>query len=996
MSTVQELLEAITKLLPVQAPLPSFIHNNILQPFENLPFDEGLKTAGSVYHSHLYMFENYYLNAIKNGRIQDKDIEHILSKEFDLSFLSDASPLPGLNRLQFYRQLLKEPPEFIPESNLKWRLGHDYLIDHTRTTSHLLPRISHLTDLALKDLSLEEKNDLWKLLHQTPSLDLGTKQYIEKFHDQHFFQEKIQKKLGSLSLKVLWAACVWCVDHHKLQLSSPVQRFPTLRYKRFFQTHFNDNLDDIIHPPLVKLISTYLDQGLAVWSNPAQGEGLWKHFEYYFFAHFKVLPSWGKHVKKWMKEYQEQGLSRKEIIALEMKKTELAPELQEEYVKELALDLRGWAGLINKMEKEPHLAPVQAPTCVLEDYIALRLMMERAVVISLKRKHAVAELPPHGNFKTSMMSKLEVAYTLFQVAFSQGYTCLDLYQMPAEKFYLLMNDLERFDKDYRKKLLHHAFEFNFYSDALDSIWAHSHGLKSPETKTRTQVLFCIDDREESLRRHVEAIDPKIETFGVVGFFGLDMYFKRALHPKKIPHCPFPVTPRKTVFEKPKANMLERFNRIKQNNDLLSNWSLNIYYGTRSLVRGFFFSIALGIFSPIYLFFRTFLPTPLDEMRRSIKKVLKADFATEFTLKADPTVQNVGYNLDEMTDLVLGILQSAGLTKNFSPLVVLMGHGSQSVNNPHLNAYGCGACGGRPGAPNARAFAVMANDPLVREKLVHDHHIHLSDKTFFIGAFHDTCDDHIDYFDLDLVPESHQRYVEIIKSTLNKATKVNAQERARRFKNAPQNMLPEEAHEHVHARSLDLSEPRPEYGHLKVAMCVVGRRKITRGLNLERRSFLVSYDPTIDADGSILRQVLLNSLPVCAGINLDYFFSFMDSEKFGCGSKLPLNITGLLGVITGSTGDVRIGLSRQAVDQHEPVRLLVIVEAYAEHLLKVIQDNPRVKNLVHHHWIQMCLMNPETREMMVFENGVLVPFTPESKHLRAFGFGSSVLNERAST
>ena len=62
------------------------------------------------------------------------------------------------------------------------------------------------------------------------------------------------------------------------------------------------------------------------------------------------------------------------------------------------------------------------------------------------------------------------------------------------------------------------------------------------------------------------------------------------------------------------------------------------------------------------------------------------------------------------------LRMIGLAGDFAPLVLVLGHGSGSRNNPHLSAYDCGACSGRHGGPNARALVAMANRPEVRARL----------------------------------------------------------------------------------------------------------------------------------------------------------------------------------------------------------------------------------------------------------------------------------------
>ena len=63
--------------------------------------------------------------------------------------------------------------------------------------------------------------------------------------------------------------------------------------------------------------------------------------------------------------------------------------------------------------------------------------------------------------------------------------------------------------------------------------------------------------------------------------------------------------------------------------------------------------------------------------------------------------------------------------------------------------------------------------------------------------------------------------------------------------------------------------------------------IALGLFLDRRAFLNSYDPTQDDENSTsLTRLLQAAVPVCGGINLEYYFSYVDNPGFGCGTQLP--------------------------------------------------------------------------------------------------------------
>ena len=145
---------------------------------------------------------------------------------------------------------------------------------------------------------------------------------------------------------------------------------------------------------------------------------------------------------------------------------------------------------------------------------------------------------------------------------------------------------------------------------------------------------------------------------------------------------------------------------------------------------------------------------------------------------------------------------------------------------------------------------------------------------------------------------------------------------------------------------------------------MGRRKKTRGLFLDRRSFLVSYDPVQDdAETAILARILGAVVPVCSGINLEYYFSYVDSPGWGSGSKLPHNITGLLGVMDGALSDLRTGLPWQMVEIHEPVRLLFVLETTAKAFLAIMEKNAAIKVMVTNSWVQVAVMDHWSAERL---------------------------------
>ena len=275
---------------------------------------------------------------------------------------------------------------------------------------------------------------------------------------------------------------------------------------------------------------------------------------------------------------------------------------------------------------------------------------------------------------------------------------------------------------------------------------------------------------------------------------------------------------------------------------------------------------------------------------------------------------------------------------------------------------------------------MLNDPRIRERLS-ERGLAIPADTWFVGGMHNTSSETMTLYDLQAVPESHRAELDSIRALLELACDRDAHERSRRFDSAPLTVSFDEARRHVEGRAEDLAQVRPEWGHATNAICLVGRRDSTRGLLLDRRAFLASYEPMQDdAEHTILTRILQAVVPVCAGISLEYYFSYVDNTGWGCGTTLPHNITGLVGVMDGAASDLRTGLPFQMVEIHEPVRILFVIETTAGAMLRIMDRNPGLGRLCRNRWVSLAVLDPRSKTLSFFRNGRFCDYHPRAAAL----------------
>ncbi len=701
-------------------------------------------------------------------------------------------------------------------------------------------------------------------------------------------------------------------------LDESTDDFPSPKIGKFRAHWRNDdhfNLDKTIHPFLFRLISAYLDQGISIWPFPLEAKGFLDSIRQLQLGSFSSIFN----SKRVVALLQDPNLNLETLLDILVGD----PKANGWYVFDQQFAHPGWSGMVSVLEDQPE-SLLDTKRISLEDLILVECLLE---IDALDKKFGEGWIPLGQQFPHDTQNLFEVGL------------------------------LE--EADLVRQCWQDAYEWSYYDEVLAGFRAVVPTNSTPSIPS-FQALFCIDDRECSTRRHLEYIDPNCATFGTPGFFSVEFYFQPEFGKFYTKSCPAPVTPKFLIKETAKHKKLASDVHFNQNN--------------HSLVRGWVRAQTLGFWSALKLVGNVLRPS---SSALEVSSFHHMDPKGSLSIVYEGVEENglqVGFKIEEMVDRIEGLLRSIGLLEGFSPLVYLIGHGASSINNTHYAGYDCGACCGRPGSVNARVAAFMANHPEVRIQLK-QRGIDIPTETQFLGGLHDTTKDELLFFDEDILHAANQQLHRENQEKFVRVLDINSLERARRFDTLNKNKSISGIHESVKKRAFSLFEPRPEYNHATNALCIVSRKSTLKGLFFDRRAFMNSYDYRTDPEGKSLTRILSAAIPVCGGINLEYYFSRMDPDKLGAGTKLPHNVMGLIGVANGADGDLRTGLPYQMVEIHDPIRLLMVVEQVPELVNKVITASSALLEWVNNNWVHLVVLDPNSGDFLRWVDGKFVSYTP---------------------
>ncbi|MBU2839247.1 DUF2309 domain-containing protein [Acidithiobacillus thiooxidans] len=469
-----------------------------------------------------------------------------------------------------------------------------------------------------------------------------------------------------------------------------------------------------------------------------------------------------------------------------------------------------------------------------------------------------------------------------------------------------------------------------------------------QSKAQVQAAFCIDVRSEVFRRHLEGVLPSLETIGFAGFFGVLMDYQRQGDAGARTQSPVLLNPSVHVQEEaPEAVIQNRFRRLRRGaawkQFKLSASSCFSFVETAGLSYvGKLLADSLG-------WHRASVPPDEAGLNAAERASLQCVLPGSLTLQ-------------ERTAMAEFILNGLGLNRGMAPMVLLVGHGSSTTNNPHRAGLDCGACAGQTGEVNAKAAARLLNDAGVREALVQKGW-DIKPDTCFVPALHDTTTDRVEILGEWNNPRLDNPLLEEVREALAKAANLTRLERILRLE---ANLQDQDAvAKNMNFRGRDWSQVRPEWALAGNAAFIAAPRWRTREMNLGGRAFLHDYDVAKDPDFAVLTLIMTAPLIVANWINMQYYGSIVDNQRQGCGNKVLHNVVGgTIGVLEGNGGDLRIGLSEQSLRdsngglQHEPLRLSAFIEAPTEVMDRIIGNSTILGQLVDNRWLTIVQIAPD--------------------------------------
>ncbi|MDN5637668.1 MAG: Na-translocating system protein MpsB [Staphylococcus equorum] len=724
-----------------------------------------------------------------------------------------------------------------------------------------------------------------------------------------------------------------------VDLSSDVKSSTSL-LSTYVMDENNKKLIDTVDYHVIKWCKLFVDDAQSGWTMPHRDKGLfysWRRLVQYD-------PALTKHQRARLKTLPDDAES---LIRTTLLKLGIAEEDTQNYLENHLLSLPGWAGMMlwqhennSKMES------------LLLDYLAIRLGIEWVIM-----EPYLSDISTNDTSANQSISLPDCILSWMQWG---GFTAEQWDKLTTQEQQQHVLFAAQFNDQLRRKLLLEAWEATYNQQLRKIIAPEKQALLENDTPL-AQMAFCIDVRSEPFRKQIEAAGP-FETIGIAGFFGLPIAKNELGNQHSHPSLPVMSKPQHKIKEYTQEKEPTIF---RQRKHVLESVTYTFKKMKQNVLPSLLLPELSGPWLTLQTFTRSFIPNRVGNgIRRFYAGWLQKPEDTALTLDHHHRKEDglpVGFTKDEQLNYTRQALRLMDLTTDFSPLVVMCGHGSQSANNPYAASLDCGACGGAASGFNGKVLAKLCNLPEVRQGLAREG-IEIPETTVFAAAEHQTSVDVLEWVYVPELPEEAQKAYDAIEAAMPNVSYYANEQRLEQLPN--NNVTKKNPVNEAHRLSNDWSEIRPEWGLAKNASFIIGQRELTKHGNLQGRAFLHNYDWKNDLDGSILANIIGGPAVVAQWINLQYYASTVAPHYYGSGSKTTQTVTAGIGVMQGNASDLLTGLPWQSVMSsddkmyHSPIRLLVVIQAPEDFVKERLEADKAFQQKVQNGWVRLATIDED--------------------------------------
>jgi len=656
---LRQAIDHAAHLLPAQGPITVFIHHNTLHAFEDLPFTEAVKAGARVYGCQPYMSKSRYREELIRGRIRFFDLQTVLREELG----ARADDRIGCLGTRFDLQLamLQYPLRYGPAEELLWFVADTDALRRFREDVAAATRarlIAETRRWAMRDLRGGYPSDASGMLRKT---SLALTALMER-SGAASIETWTEADWEAFTLHALWRVCL---DGTATVPETPPSAEPIVRHRDYL-LQANDGVADadadlLANEVLIRFCAAFVDQGVAHCPLPGREEGLYRAFIALYRHRGGPPDRWLRGLPAELTRLEEKQMGPLECIRESLDVLGVPEDEWDRYLSATLLALRGWAGILRFLEQRGDRAVRPVPPGSLIEFLAVRLLLDRLAVAYVARE-TLGYANPLAKLRDELRARIgppsapsveERAFLIFQLAQLLGWTPAELDRLGKTGWATLVGEAEGFPTVERRRIFHLAYELRFYTQTLDALALHAKEPSHAPATPRFQAMFCIDEREESMRRHVEEVAPHAATFGIAGFFFIDMYYRGAADAHFVPLAPAFMRPQHWVVEQVQECHAVAHERQARARRVLGKASHHIHVGSRTFAVGAVLSAAVGIFASMPLIARTLFPRLTSRLRQKVGRLVLNPPPTILELEraegtsAGPENGHVGFALSEM-------------------------------------------------------------------------------------------------------------------------------------------------------------------------------------------------------------------------------------------------------------------------------------------------------------------------------------------------------------